>query len=127
DDESTIAPLLGDLCIERGAQCTFLVATRGESGSCKLNGGCQPDLATVRTQEMRNAAVLYGANLIQWDLPDGSSALPNTVLKIWAGISGGDNVLIDRMASAILTANPDIILIFDPRHGTTCHPDHRAI
>lgn len=127
DDEATIAPLLGDLCVERGAQCTFLVATHGESGSCKLSGGCQPDLATVRTQEMRNAAALYGANLMQWDLPDGSAAQPDTVLKVWAGISGGDNALVGRMASAILTVNPDIILIFDPRHGTTCHSDHRAI
>lgn len=127
DDEAAIAPLLGDLCIERGAQCTFLVATRGESGSCKLSGGCQPDLAAVRTQEMRNAAALYGANLVQWDLSDESTASPNTILKIWAGVSGGDNALIDRMASVILGANPDVILIYDPRHGTTCHPAHRAI
>ena len=127
DDEAAIAPLLGDLCVERGAQCTLLVATRGESGPCKLSGGCQPDLATVRTQEMRNAAALYGADLIQWDLPDSSAGLPNTVLKVWAGISGGESALMDRLATAIFTVNPDIILIYDPRHGTTCHPDHRAI
>src|SRR5581483_10142548 len=127
DDEATLAPLLGDLCVERGTQCTFLVATHCEAGACKLDGGCRPDLATVRTQEMRNAAALYGANLIQWDLPDGSATQPEMVLKVWAGISGGDNALIDRMASAILTVNPGIIFIFDPRHGTTCHSDHRAI
>jgi LmbE family N-acetylglucosaminyl deacetylase len=22
---------------------------------------------------------------------------------------------------------PDLVLTFDPRHGTTCHPDHRAV
>ena len=127
DDEAAIAPLLGDLCIERRQACTFLVATRGETSLCLGTSGCRPDPLTVRTQEMRAAAAFFGATLIQWELPDAPAPTPDGVLKAWASRVGGDDALISTLASAIATAAPDVILTFDPRHGTTCHPDHRAI
>jgi len=127
DDEVTIAPLLGDLCVEHQQACTFLVATRGEAGACQLSNGCQPDRATVRTQEMRNAAALYRATLIQWNLPDQPGQTPDGILKVWANQVGGEDALINNLATAIATVAPDVILLFDPRHGTTCHPHHRAI
>src|SRR5713101_6792127 len=74
DDEAIIAPLLGDVCVERGDPCALLVATRGEAGPCELPEGCLPDLATVRTHEMQQAAALYGATLMQWSLPNGSKS-----------------------------------------------------
>jgi len=39
DDESTVAPLLGEACRERGARCSFLVATRGrwQARACVQN------------------------------------------------------------------------------------------
>jgi LmbE family N-acetylglucosaminyl deacetylase len=127
DDEVLIAPLLGDLCVERQQVCTLLVATRGEAGPCKLSNGCHPDLATVREQEMRDAAALYGAQLVQWTLPDQPVQSPEEILTVWAGRVGGEGMLINTLANAIATAAPDVILLFDPRHGTTCHPHHRAI
>jgi LmbE family N-acetylglucosaminyl deacetylase len=31
------------------------------------------------------------------------------------------------VAGYIRATAPDLVLTFDPRHGTTCHPDHRAV
>jgi LmbE family N-acetylglucosaminyl deacetylase len=31
------------------------------------------------------------------------------------------------IAGFIRAEAPELVLTFDPRHGTTCHPDHRAI
>lgn len=127
DDEVIVSPLLGDICVERGGSCTFLVTTRGEAGLCGLLEGCQPDLATVRTHEMQEAATLFGATLVHWDLPDGSGPTPEAVLSAWANSAGGEEALLDRIATAIDAAAPDSIITFDPRHGTTCHVDHRAL
>ncbi|MGE4092725.1 MAG: PIG-L family deacetylase, partial [Candidatus Binatia bacterium] len=127
DDEGVVAPLLGDLCVERGQACTLLVATRGETGPCKLTGGCHPDLASVRTQEIQNAAVLFGAQLVLWNLPDQPGGTPESVLTAWANTVGGEDTLVDQMAAAIAVAAPAVIVTYDPRHGSTCHPAHRAV
>ncbi len=111
DDEALAAPLLQYWCNERLARCTFLVATRGEAGQCLLPGGCLPDLATVRSSEARVAAAYFHAEVIQWTLPDGAAWPPVTT----------------ELAAAIESVHPDLILTFDPRHGTTCHLNHRAI
>lgn len=63
DDEVYAAPLIADLCLDEGYACTLAVVTRGESGSCGLPDGCEPDR----------------------------------------------------------------VLTLDPRHGSTCHPAHRAV
>jgi len=111
DDESLAAPLLEFWCNERFARCTMLIATRGEAGLCHLPGGCLPDLATVRSNEALAAASYFHASLIQLTHPDGGPWPPIT----------------SELASWIEQVHPDLILTFDPRHGTTCHPDHRAI
>ncbi len=111
DDESLVAPLLELWCNERLARCTFLIATRGEAGPCLLPEGCRPDLATVRSGEARAAAAYFHAALLQWTLQDGGDWPPIT----------------NELVAAIESVHPDLILTFDPRHGTTCHPDHRAI
>jgi LmbE family N-acetylglucosaminyl deacetylase len=128
DDEVLASPLLGEVCVELGARCSFLVATRGERGVCELPGGCSPDVATVRTQEMEAAAALYGGRLVQGDLPDGAGDDPDSVLQAWAQATpGGLRALQDRLRGAIADLAPATIVTFDPRHGSTCHPDHRAI
>jgi len=127
DDEATVAPLLGDICVERGGDCIFLVTTRGEAGQCGLPGGCQPDLATVRTHEMQQAAALFDATLVQWDLPDAPGSTPEAVLTAWANTAGGEETFLNLLAAAIEAAAPDAIITYDARHGTTCHVDHRAV
>jgi len=127
DDEVLLAPLLGELCGEGRHRCALVVATRGENGACRLPGGCHPDLATVRTAEMRAAARLFHARLLQGSLPDVFGPDPAAVRRAWADAVGGEDQLLDRLAGAIDGVAPRTIIAFDPRHGTTCHNAHRAL
>jgi LmbE family N-acetylglucosaminyl deacetylase len=127
DDDVLAAPLLGEVCTLRGARCTLLVATRGERGVCRLAGGCAPDLGAVREAEMRAAAKVVGASLVQWDLPDGPAASPAGVVQAWESAAGGAGALRQRLRAVIEEVAPAAVLTFDPRHGSTCHADHRAI
>ncbi len=120
DDEILVAPVLGKLCLLEQLDCHFLVLTRGEAGVCLRPEGCLPDLATVRSQEMQQAAALLGAGLTLWTLPDGGH------LAGWNAASGGHEALIQRLTAFLQDRAPDLILTFDPRHGATCHGDHRA-
>ena len=128
DDEVLLAPLLGELCGEGRHRCALVVATRGENGACRLPGGCHPDLAAVRTAEMRAAARLFRrARVLQGSLPDVFGPDPAAVRQAWADAAGGEDQLLDRLAGAIDDVAPQTIITFDPRHGTTCHDAHRAI
>jgi LmbE family N-acetylglucosaminyl deacetylase len=127
DDEVLLAPLLGELCAGGRHPCALVVATRGENGACRLPGGCHPDLASVRSAEMRAAARLFRARLLQGSLPDVFGPDPAGVRQAWADAAGGEDQLLDRLAGAIDGVAPRTIITFDPRHGTTCHNAHRAI
>ncbi len=124
DDEVLAAPLLAWLCAESGWSCTLLIATRGERGHCLLPSGCQPTLADVRSYEAGEVSRLLGAKLILWDLADGPASSPELVRSHW---ESEDEGLTARLVTLIEDEQPDVILTFDPRHGSTCHPDHRAI
>jgi LmbE family N-acetylglucosaminyl deacetylase len=125
DDEIFASPLLGRLCLDEHRQCTLLVLTRGEHGQCLLAGGCHPDLAAVRSAEMARAARLLGARLTLWSLPDGGTAADGSA-GAWDAAAGGHEALLARLASFIASTKADLVLTFDPRHGSTCHSDHRA-
>ena len=111
DDEAVAAPLLAQWCVAEGARCAFLILTRGEAGACLLPDGCLPDVATVRSAEAGAAAELFHADLILLRYPND-------------GVWNHDEV-VARVAGEIEAFAPDRILTFDPRHGTTCHPEHR--
>ncbi|HEY0788770.1 MAG TPA: PIG-L family deacetylase [Thermoanaerobaculia bacterium] len=123
DDELLAAPLLDLYCRERRARCTFAVATRGESGWCELPV-CSPDLATVREQELRASASFFSAAVVAGSFADGSSPSPAGVLLRWRTTSPSIDAFVD---SLFTTIRPNLVLTLDPRHGSTCHPDHRAI
>ncbi len=132
DDEFYAAPLFGHLCRASDWACTFVVATRGEGGSCGLPEGCDPDLATVRGEEMVASAELLGAELIHWDLGDNGHYEPypgdvEDVLQLWAERAGSGAALIAMVQQVISDTSPDVIYTMDPRHGNYCHPSHRAI
>lgn len=120
DDEVLLAPTLARLCLRERVACHFLVLTRGEAGICLLPSGCEPDVATVRAHEMQAAAALFSASLTQWTLPDGGGTTG------WSAASGGHSALLSRLRAFIEEQDPDLILTFDPRHGSTCHGDHRS-
>jgi len=113
DDEAYVTPLLGTSCVEGTGRCSLLVMTRGE-------GGGDP---AVRTGEMERAAALFHAHLDLWALSD----VGTDVDTIWSAESGGNDALLAHIESIIDSENPTVIYTFDPNHGSTCHPAHRAV
>ena len=113
DDEGLVAPLLGRSCIDETDRCSLLVMTRGE-------GGGDP---AVRTGEMQRAADLFRAHLDLWDFGDVGVNVADT----WSAQAGDHDALVERIAAEIVQENPTIIYTFDPNHGSTCHPAHRAL
>jgi LmbE family N-acetylglucosaminyl deacetylase len=105
DDEAVAAPLLSLWCREQGARCAFLLLTRGEAGGA----------AGVRAAEAGAAAEYFRAESIHLRLPDGGGVLTPP----WRADAA------ETLARYIEAVRPELILTFDPRHGTTCHPDHR--
>jgi LmbE family N-acetylglucosaminyl deacetylase len=118
DDESLISPLLGAYCGVM-SECTLLVMTRGENGPCVLASGCGTDLGATRASELTAAAALLHSRLELWTFPD----VMSDVLDQW----GGHDAVVHRVADAIERIQPTAIVTFDPAHGTTCHPAHRAL
>ena len=123
DDEVPPAPLLARWCGGGGARCSMLIATRGERGACLLPAGCLPDLATVRSAEALASAGFFDAELFLLSLPDGGGAAP----PAWAPGTPGAADVVARLAAFLRAEAPEMVLTFDPRHGTSCHPDHRAL
>jgi len=122
DDEAIAAPLLSWWCRDNNARCAFLIATRGEAGNCVRSEGCAPDIASVRSGEAGSASQYFKADLILLSLPDGGGSEPPS----WQPSIDTPDV-VSALAGYIQAFKPEIILTFDPRHGTTCHPDHRAL
>ena len=121
DDEAVAAPLLAKWCLDDAARCGFLVLTRGEAGPCVDPRGCLPDVASTRSAEAGAASELFRADSILLRYPDGGGVLP----PHWSEVSGDRPALVARIAAQIEAFAPELVLTFDPRHGTTCHPDHR--
>jgi LmbE family N-acetylglucosaminyl deacetylase len=121
DDEAVAAPLLGRWCREQHARCGFLLMTRGQQGGCLRPDGCQPDVATVRAAEAGAASQLFGAELFLLQYQDGGGVQTPQ----WGATAGDAPDVVSRVADVIEAFHPTLILTFDPRHGTTCHPDHR--
>jgi LmbE family N-acetylglucosaminyl deacetylase len=115
DDELLFAPFLAPRCVRGGASCEILVMTAGENGSCVRPDGCFPDLATVRMTEMTLSAALLNARLEQWRFPD--------VMTGWTDRES----LVRQLQDRIAVDQPDVILTFDPEHGSTGHPAHREV
>ncbi len=117
DDEALVAPLLA---FAEGS--AILVFTRGEHGVCVLPGGCGSDLGSIRAAEMGAAADLLHAHLTLWSFSDAASDVDAT----WSAQAGSHSELVRRIESVIAVEKPSIIYTFDPNHGSTCHPAHRA-
>lgn len=122
DDEILFAPLLGRRCVAGRAACTLVVMTRGEAGQCLLPEGCG-DLGALRADEMRRSSALLNAQLLQWSFPD----VLTDVARAWESYGGSRKAVVEQLSAVIAQTAPDLILTFDPAHGSTCHPAHREI
>jgi LmbE family N-acetylglucosaminyl deacetylase len=110
DDEVLLAPFLARRCVHGAASCTVVVMTHGGAGD-------------VRAAEMAESAALLDLELIHWSFPDVMVSVGET----WASYAGGRAEIVRELEEIISFERPDMILTFDPEHGSTCHPAHREI
>lgn len=125
DDDVLVAPILASLCLDRDVECTLMVLTRGEKGNCHLEGECPSDVGMVRSAEMGSASQYFGANLVLLKYSDGGGK-PDGSAPAWDLEAGGHQRLVTSLSFLLQSFQADVILTFDPRHGTTCHLDHMA-
>jgi LmbE family N-acetylglucosaminyl deacetylase len=126
DDEALVGSIFAKAGPVKHNPLYFFVLTHGDGGECNLPEGCSPDLKTVRGEEMRHAAWLYGAQLqhesyFNAPLPVESFPPRHEIARIWK--ENGDPAL--KIARAIRTFRPDVLVTFDPDHGFTGHPEHQ--
>jgi len=126
DDEALVGPIFAKAGPGMGSPLLFHVLTHGEGGECNLPEGCLPDLKTVRGEEMKHAAALYRAGLEHLDyynapLPVDSFPPRQEIARKW--MEQGDPAL--KIARAIRSFRPDVLITFDPDHGFTGHPEHQ--
>ncbi len=126
DDEIPLSPLLKEFCKKQDKSCMLLTLTLGENGRCKLSLGCLPDLAFKRTNEFINSGKYLNADVFQFDFGDSLKPTINGIFNEWTNKMANISSLEDLLINKITEFKPDIIFTFDPRHGTTCHPAHRA-
>ncbi|MDP8223648.1 MAG: PIG-L family deacetylase [Candidatus Lernaella stagnicola] len=127
DDESMVGAMLAKAGPRLGNPLYFLVLTRGDGGECLLPGGCSPDLGTVRANEMKEVARLYGAELqheYYWNAPLPVESFPkrHEIAERWVREHGDPTFVI---AKAIRDFKPDVLLTFAPINGFTGHPEHQ--
>lgn len=133
DDEGVFAPLLAEACRFNGATCHLVVAAEARSPGCAMTIKLEdPDRCSeLRRMETRASAANLNATyefygwrdvLAPWN-DDGL----DRNLRDWAEDAGGKEKLVARITETLVRFEPDFLLGFDPRHGTTCHPNHRAI
>lgn len=132
DDEGLFAPLMAEACRFNGATCHMVVAADAESPGCiiplQLND-LEQCSAMRRHETAASAANLnstyefYGWRdvLVPWN----DAGLDRNIAE-WAKDAGGRGQLVQRILRTLAEFKPDFLLGFDPRHGTTCHPNHRA-
>jgi LmbE family N-acetylglucosaminyl deacetylase len=133
DDEWGVAPLFAEACLFNGAKCHFVVAAEAKSWGCLPTIGLRdPDECTrIRRDEMRRSASALGGEVTFFGWEDAFYAFDQAGMErniaLWARDNGGRAALVARLKSVLETVKPDVVFSHDPRHGTTCHPNHRAV
>ncbi|MEO8454781.1 MAG: PIG-L family deacetylase [Sphingomicrobium sp.] len=132
DDEWGVAPLLADACIDQGARCHFVVTSESKSYGCLPTIGLRDPFkcSQIRREEMQQAAALFGGSVEFFGWEDLFYSFSNVgvdrTLAGWANAAGGHEALVQRFERMLKEQKPDVIFTLDPRHGSTCHPSHRA-
>lgn len=126
DDECFPGGILARAGIHYGNPIHFMIMTHGDGGECGLGRGCEPDVATVRGQEMAEAAGIYHGELqhehfFNAPLPVSSFPKRHEIYDIWK--KRADPVRV--IARAIRKFKPDLVLTFHPDWGATGHPEHQ--
>lgn len=126
DDESLVGPILARACKALKRPCLLFVMNRGDGGECLRWPNCNPTLAEVRAEEMREVARRLGAQLEHhafWNAPLPIESFPprHEIAKKW--LEQADPA--ELVAKAIRRFKPTVLLTFDPDRGFTGHPEHQ--
>ena len=133
DDEWGVAPLLADACLVRGAKCHFVVAADANSPGCFITMGLRDlgECSRIRREEMNTSARMFNGTVEFFGFDDlfysHNGLGVERVIDKWSKTAGGREPLVQRFEQVILKQKPALIFTFDPRHGSTCNPDHRAV
>jgi LmbE family N-acetylglucosaminyl deacetylase len=126
DDECFPGSILARASIYHGNQLYFMIMTHGDGGECCLKTGCEPDVMTVRGQEMKKAARIYRATLqheqfFNAPLPVSSFPKRHEIFEIWKKHKDPIRVI----AKSIRSFQPNLLFTFHPDWGATGHPEHQ--
>lgn len=133
DDEGVFAPLMAEACRFGGATCHLVVAAEAGTMGCLPSIGLADAEKCAAMRRLETAASAANLNathefygwrdlFYRWN----DSGLDRNIEQ-WARDAGGHDRLLSRIRDSLESFRPDFVLAFDPRHGTTCNPNHRAI
>lgn len=133
DDESLFAPMMAEACRFEGATCHLVVAQEADSWGCLLTIGMKDrfECSRIRRIEAAASAANLNASLEFYGWREGmynwTDAGVESNIDGLSREAGGRAVLVARFRRTFDAFRPEVVLAFDPRHGTTCHPNHRAV
>lgn len=133
DDEWIFAPMMAEACRFNGATCHLVVAQDAESWGCLMTIGLKDRYrcSQIRRYETAASAANLNASHEFYGWREGiynwNDAGVRSNLAALAAEADGHANLVARFRRTLDEFRPDVVLAFDPRHGTTCHPNHRAV
>lgn len=132
DDESVSLAMMAEACLHGGASCHFVVVSDHKSYGCYLTIGLADlhECSRQRREEMLASAALANGEVefYGWEeyfFAHNQSGLARN-LADWGRNAGGADRLVARFRQTLDEQRPDVVIALDPRHGTSCHPNHRA-
>jgi LmbE family N-acetylglucosaminyl deacetylase len=125
DDESFTVGGALTAFVERGASVTLICATRGEEGEIAHPSLATPEtLATVREQELREAAALLGITDVRFlDYRDSGMFGTDSNQNPSAFMQQPVEKVARQLIEILEDIRPDLILTFS-EEGAYLHPDH---
>ena len=133
DDEALFAPIMAEACRFNNAKCHLVIALDADNWGCLLTIGMKDRNECARIRRIEGAASAANLNATHefygWrgGLYNWNDAGVQSNLRGLAREAGGHAALVARFRQTLDAVRPDVVFAFDPRHGTTCHPNHRAV
>lgn len=132
DDETVSIAMMAEACLHNNAACHFAVISDYKSYGCYLTIGLSDphECSRLRKEEMLTSAALVGGSVefYGWEeyfFAHDQAGLQRNLAR-WADDNGGRTALLTRILETLETTSADVVIALDPRHGSSCHPNHRA-
>jgi LmbE family N-acetylglucosaminyl deacetylase len=132
DDETVSIAMMAEACLHNRASCHFVVVSDYKSYGCYLTIGLADphECSRLRRAEMLASAALVGGavEFYGWEeyfFAHDQAGLQRNLAR-WDEDNGGRSALHARIHESLTATGADVVIALDPRHGTSCHPNHRA-